>query len=89
MQSDLACIKADERRKLRCDNAGPQSLAATAFERAQMRHRLRLQRLSYTESEQLLEEAAFADSMHQQVAGPLTAISVFKEQCHSQPCLNR
>ena len=88
MQSDQSHLNSEERRKRRVeDRSISQGLAASAIERAQLRHRLRLQPLPYTEPDQAFDSELSAETLQ---APPATsAIDTLKQQCCSQPLLNR
>ncbi len=89
LQSDSAPWGIEERRKLRHDNANGQSFAVTAIESAQLRHRLRLQRSSNTQSQHSTMDLDTDCIGMRQADYMFITISMLKQQCHSQPLLSR
>ncbi|KAA6418737.1 MAG: hypothetical protein FRX49_11390 [Trebouxia sp. A1-2] len=89
LQSDYAQWGIEERRKLRHDNATSQNFAVTAIERAQLRHRLRLQRSSSIESQHSTVDLDTSYTGMRQAEYMFFTITTLKQQCHSQPLLSR
>lgn len=89
LQSESAQWGIEERRKLRHDNATGQSFAVPAIESAQLRHRLRLQRSSNKQSPHSTVDLDTSCIGMQQAEFSSFTISMLKQQCHSQPLLNR
>lgn len=89
LQSESAQWGIVERRKLRHDNATGQSFAVPAIESAQLRHRLRLQRSSNKQSPHSTVDLDTSCIGMQQAEFSSFTISMLKQQCHSQPLLNR
>lgn len=89
LQSESAQWGIEERRKLRHDNATGQSFAVTAIESAQLRHRLRLQRSSNKQSQHSTVDLDTSCIGMPQAEFSSFTISMLKQQCQSQPLLNR